>query len=54
MDASRFARDIACLEKLESVAVLYPALLQTVFLSASPDGIRQERPHLPIVLEALH
>ena len=44
------ARDISCLVKLKSAAVLYPALLQTVFKSAGPDGIRQERPHLLIVL----
>lgn len=38
---------------MKSAAVLYPALLQTEFLSAGPDGIRQERPHLLVVLEAL-
>ncbi len=38
---------------MKSAAVLYPALLQTGFLSAGPDGIRQERPHLLVVLEAL-
>lgn len=41
------------LVKMKSAAVLYPALLQTGFLSAGPDGIRQERPHLLVVLEAL-
>ena len=41
------------LVKTELAAVLYPALLQAVFLPAGPDGIRQERPHLLIVLEAL-
>lgn len=41
------------LMKHKSAAVLYPALLQIGFLSAGPDGIRQERPHLLIVLEAL-
>ena len=41
------------LAKRKTAAVLYPALLQTGFLSAGPDGIRQERPHLLVVLEAL-
>ena len=41
------------LVKIKSAAVLYPALLQIGFLSAGPDGIRQERSHLLIVLEAL-
>ena len=41
------------LVKHKSAAVLYPALLQTEYLSAGPDGIRQEQPHLLIVLEAL-
>ena len=42
------------LVKKQSAAVLYPALLQTGFLSAGPDGIRQERPHLLVVLKALN
>ncbi|SDZ22729.1 hypothetical protein SAMN05421754_11132, partial [Nitrosomonas sp. Nm58] len=41
------------LVKRKSAAVLYPALLQTGFLSAGPDGIRQERSHLLIALDAL-
>ena len=41
------------LVKKKTATVLYPALLQTGFLSAGPDGIRQERSHLLVVLEAL-
>jgi len=54
MDASRFGKRYIVFWWYEkSAAVLYPALLQTVFLSAGPDGIRQERPHLLFALEAL-
>ena len=53
MDASRFGKQYRVLVKKKTAAVLYPALLQTGFLSAGPDGIRQERSHLLVVLEAL-
>lgn len=47
------ASNIRVLVNIKSAAVLYPALLQTGFLSADPDGIRQERSYLLVVLEAL-
>ena len=54
MDASRFGKQyLVCWLKTELAAVLYPALLQAVFLPAGPDGIRQERPHLLVALKAL-
>ncbi len=42
------------LVKLSIGCSLISGFIADGFLSASPDGIRQERPHLPIVLEALH
>jgi hypothetical protein len=54
MNAFRFGkRYFVFWLKTELAAVLYPALLQAELLPAGPDGIRQERPHLLVVLEAL-
>ena len=50
MGASGLASNISCFGKME----ISCSLISGRFLSVGPDGIRQERPHLLVVLKALN